>query len=128
MAPHCISRGAPLKWRDIYDLWWIGTQTDAKLEVSSVARQFLHNVSAYQTTLNLSPAQALRKFLENDPAGLLKKADPDLKRWVPGQLWEKIHPRVTAEMVRYTRHALQTVADAIEKQVSDVSLNKVPRD
>jgi hypothetical protein len=25
-----------LKWRDIYDLWWIGTQTDAKLELLSV--------------------------------------------------------------------------------------------
>jgi predicted nucleotidyltransferase component of viral defense system len=117
-----------LKWRDIYDLWWIGTQTDAKLEVSSVARQFLHNVSAYQTIANLSPAQALRKFMENDPTELVKKADPDLKRWVPPALWEKLHPRVTAEMVRYTRHALQSVADAIEKHVSGVALNRVPHD
>ena len=38
-----------LKWRDIYDLWWIGTQTDARLDLSSITRQFLHNVSAYQT-------------------------------------------------------------------------------
>lgn len=117
-----------LKWRDIYDLWWIGTQTDAKLEVSSVARQFLHNVSAYQTIANLSPAQALRKFMENDPTELVKKADPDLKRWVPPALWEKLHPRVTVEMVRYTRHALQSVADAIEKHVSGVALNRVPHD
>lgn len=117
-----------LKWRDIYDLWWIGTQTDAKLEVSSVASQFLHNVSAYQTVANLSPAQALRKFLENDPAELVKKADPDLKRWVPPTLWGKLHPRITTEMIRYTRHALQSVADAIEKKVLDVSLNGVPRD
>ena len=61
-----------LKWRDIYDLWWIGTQTDAELEVSSIAGQFLHNVSAYQTIVNLSPAQALRRFLQNDPAELLR--------------------------------------------------------
>jgi predicted nucleotidyltransferase component of viral defense system len=117
-----------LKWRDIYDLWWIGTQTDAKLEVSSVARQFLHNVSAYQTIGNLPPAQALRKFLQNDSTELVKKADPDLKRWVPRALWEKMHPRVTTEMVRYTKHALQAVADAIEKHVTDVSLNRVPHD
>jgi predicted nucleotidyltransferase component of viral defense system len=117
-----------LKWRDIYDLWWIGTQTDANLAVSAVARQFLHNVSAYQTIAGLSPAQALRKFLEVDPAGLVKKADPDLKRWLPPALWEKLHPRVTTEMVRYTRHALQSVADAIEKHMLDVSLNRVPRD
>jgi predicted nucleotidyltransferase component of viral defense system len=117
-----------LKWRDIYDLWWIGTQTDAKLEVPSVARQFLHNVSAYQTIANLPPAQALRKFLTNDAAELVKKADPDLKRWMPPTLWERLHPRITTEMVRYTRYALQAVADAIEKHVPDVSLNRVPHD
>jgi hypothetical protein len=59
---------------------------------------------------------------------LVRKADPDLRRWVPSALWEKMHPRVTTEMVRYARHALQTVADAIEKKVTDVSLNTVPHD
>ena len=117
-----------LKWRDIYDLWWIGTQTDAKLDLSSVARQFLHNVSAYQTIDNLSPAQALRTFLLQRPAELVKKADPDLKRWVPPKLWDKMHPQLTTEMVRYARHALQAVADAIEEKVTNVSLNRAPHD
>ena len=79
-----------LKWRDIYDLWWIGTQTDARLDLSSVTRQFLHNVSAYRTIDDLSPAQALRKFLDNDPTEVLKKADPDLRRWLPTALWDKM--------------------------------------
>jgi predicted nucleotidyltransferase component of viral defense system len=117
-----------LKWRDIYDLWWIGTQTDARLDISIVVRQFLHNVSAYQTVSNLSPAQALRKFLLQPPAELVKKADPDLKRWVPPTLWNKMHPRLTTEMVRYARYALQTVADAIEGKVGNVSLNRLPHD
>jgi predicted nucleotidyltransferase component of viral defense system len=116
-----------LKWRDIYDLWWIGTQTDARLDLHSVTRQFLHNVSAYQTIDGLSPARALRKFLESDPAEVLKKADPDLRRWMPNALWEKMHPRVTTEMVEYTRGALQTVADAIEKNVMDGNLKRVQR-
>lgn len=114
-----------LKWRDIYDLWWIGTQTDARLELATVVPQFLHNVSAYDTIDRLSPAQALRKFLEHDPAGILKRADPDLKRWVPAALWEKLHPRVTAEMIEYTRHALLSVADAIEKKSSSASLKRI---
>jgi hypothetical protein len=58
----------------------------------------------------------------------VKKADPDLKRWVPAALWEKMHPRVTTEMVRYARHALQTVADAVEKKETDSSLSGVPHD
>ena len=114
-----------LKWRDIYDLWWIGTQTDARLDLPSVARQFLHNVSAYRTVDDLPPAQALRRFLENDPAELIQKADPDLRRWLPRDLWEKMHPAITEEMVRYTRHALQVIADAIEHGATDNSLKHV---
>jgi predicted nucleotidyltransferase component of viral defense system len=116
-----------LKWRDIYDLWWIGTQTDARLDLSSVTRQFLHNVSAYRTIDDLSPAQALRKFLENDPTEVLKKADPDLRRWLPQALWDKMHPRVTGEMVVYVRGALESVADAIEKNLMDGTLKRVQR-
>jgi predicted nucleotidyltransferase component of viral defense system len=114
-----------LKWRDIYDLWWIGTQTDAQLDLSSVTRQFLHNVSAYRTIDGLSPAQALRKFLDADPVAILKKADPDLRRWLPKTLWDKIHPRVTAEMIEYVRSALESVADAIENHVGSGTLKRV---
>jgi hypothetical protein len=114
-----------LKWRDIYDLWWIGTQTDAVLDLSSVTGQFLHNVSAYQTIDGLSPAQALRKFLATDPVAILKKADPDLRRWLPQALWEKMHPRVTAEMIEYVRSALESVADAIERKFTAGTLKRV---
>lgn len=117
-----------LKWRDIYDLWWIGTQTDARLELEAVARQFLHNVSAYETVGNLPPAQALRRFLaDHDPADVIRKADPDLRRWVPDEAWARLHPQATTEMVRYTWYALESVADAIEKKKLDASLKRVPR-
>lgn len=62
------------------------------------------------------------------PAELVEKADPDLKRWVPPVLWDKMHPRLTTEMVRYTRHALQTVADDIEGKAANASLNRMPHD
>jgi hypothetical protein len=115
-----------LKWRDIYDLWWIGTQTDSRLGLPSVVRQFLHNVSAYETVGHLSPARALIKFLDHDPAVLVAKADPDLKRWLPDALWTTLHPRVTTEMVSYVRYALRTVADAIEGGAMGSSLKHLP--
>ena len=113
-----------LKWRDIYDLWWIATQTDAQLDLAQVVAQFLHNVSAYETLEGLPPAKALRKFLENDPKSILEKADPDLRRWMPRALWDRLHPKTTGEMVEYTRYALGAVADAIEKGVSRASLKR----
>jgi hypothetical protein len=114
-----------LKWRDIYDLWWIGTQTDSKLDLATVAQQFLHNVTAYETVDHLPPARALRKFLEIDPDEIVKKADPDLRRWVPNTLWTTLHPRVTTEMIKYVRHALESVANAIEKNDLTASLKRV---
>lgn len=115
-----------LKWRDIYDLWWIGTQTDSRLELSTVTKQFLHNVQAYNTIDNLPPAQALRQFLmAHDPDAIIKKADPDLKRWLPEGVWARLHPQVTTEMVRYVWYALERVANAIEKNELDASLKRV---
>jgi predicted nucleotidyltransferase component of viral defense system len=115
-----------LKWRDIYDLWWIGTQTDAKLELSGVSQQFLHNVRAYETIDRLSPAQALRQFLaSHDPAVVAAMADPELKRWLPADIWARLHPRATTEMVRYTWYALERVADAIERNELEPSLKRV---
>lgn len=113
-----------LKWRDIFDLWWIGTQTDARLDLPSITRQFLHNLSAYRTVRGAPPAEALRKFLENDPVKLLEKADPDLRRWLPQPLWEKMHPRVTKEMIEYARGALASVADTIEKDLVGGTLKR----
>lgn len=116
-----------LKWRDIYDLWWIGTQTEAKLDLSGVTQQFLHNVRAYETIDRLSPAQALRRFLaDHDPAVVTAMADPELKRWLPLDIWARLHPRAAADMVRYTWYALERVADAIEKNELEASLKRVP--
>jgi hypothetical protein len=115
-----------LKWRDIYDLWWIGTQTDAKLELSGVRRQFLHNVRAYETIDRLSPSQALRRFLAaHDPDVVAAMADPELKRWLPPDVWARLYPRATSEMVRYTWFALECVANAIEKNELEPSLKRV---
>jgi Nucleotidyl transferase AbiEii toxin, Type IV TA system len=72
-----------LKWRDVYDLWWIGTQSHAKVDVRNVAAQFVHDITAYTPVDNLSPAAALRRFLLNDRMELAGKADPDLKRFLP---------------------------------------------
>jgi predicted nucleotidyltransferase component of viral defense system len=104
-----------LKWRDIYDLWWIGTQSPSRLELGQIARQFLHNVSAYQTVDALPPAAALRKFLENDKELIMKSADPDLKRWLPEHLWKRLWPEGVRDMVDYVFMALDKVANEVER-------------
>lgn len=116
-----------LKWRDIYDLWWIGTQTDANLDMEEVISQFEHNVSAYQTINNLSPGDALGVFLENDRNAIIKSADPDLKRWLPEKLWERLNPDGVAQMVDYVFYALESVSNSIRDKKSHANLKRVRR-
>ncbi|RWL23442.1 MAG: hypothetical protein EOR63_32145 [Mesorhizobium sp.] len=104
-----------LKWRDVYDLWWIGTQTEAKLDFDAVTRQMLHNLSAYDTVGGKDPADVLREFSERDPAALAAAADPDLKRWLPENLWKSLYPNGIREIVAFTQRTLATVADRIDR-------------
>ena len=74
----------------------------------------------------MSPAQALRRFLaSHDPATVAAMADPELKRWLPPDVWVRLYPMATTEMVRYTWYALERVADAIEKNELESSLKRV---
>lgn len=104
-----------LKWRDIYDLWWIGTQSRAQLDIGEVCRQFLHNLSAYTTVKGLPPAKALHEFLQRDRAEVIALAEKDLKQWIPPNTWD-VFSRTggVGQMVDYTRYALQAVADHLE--------------
>lgn len=103
-----------LKWRDIYDLWWIGTQSRAVLDVGAVSQQFLHNVQAYSTVGGLPPADALRQFLNNDRQAIIARADPELKRWLPAPLWKSLYPDGIEQMVDYVYYALGTIAQHVD--------------
>jgi predicted nucleotidyltransferase component of viral defense system len=103
-----------LKWRDIYDLWWIGTQSSACIDLQAVCTQFRHNLTAYQTVNGATASQALRAFLTLDTGALVSAADPELKRWLPPALWKSLHPQGVQEMVTYVRTALRNVADALD--------------
>jgi len=103
-----------LKWRDIYDLWWIGTQTNTDLDREQICMQFQHNISAYTPLNGLAPHKALLEFLKIDRQLIINKADPDLKLWLPDALWNVIYPDGVNQMVDYVRAELQTLHDEIE--------------
>lgn len=109
-----------LKWRDVYDIWWIGTQTDAALPMPEVLAQFAHNLSAYNTPGGMPAPDALRRFLDYDRAEVIAKADPDLRRWLPPSLWERLKGEGVAEMVDYARGVIEVVARAIDAPAADV--------
>lgn len=97
-----------LKWRDLFDLWWIERQINVTPE--DMARKFLHHVKAYNTVEGLKPSDALLHFLTKDPDEIASMADPDLKKWLPKSLWENLEGRGVNEIVECVRDNLKTIA------------------
>lgn len=112
-----------LKWRDVYDLWWIGTQSPSMLDHEAIRKQFLHNVTAYQTIDNLTPSEALKRFLQQDREAMIAKAETDLKTWMPETLWKMLWPRAVEEMVDYAFQAIGDVVSTLENGVAPAGSN-----
>lgn len=104
-----------LKWRDIFDIWWIDQQ--CKADPHDVADRFLDHVKGYETIEGLAPAQALEHFLQtHDVESVIEKADPDLKRWLPDLLWETLWPNGVRQMVHTAFDRIRTVADIVQEK------------
>jgi predicted nucleotidyltransferase component of viral defense system len=108
---------AHLKWRDVFDLWWIGRQVD--VPVSEMADRFLHHVTAFDTQDGLSPEKALRKFLERDPKDIASEANPDLKKWLPEGMWKSLEGTGIDQMVEHVRASIADIATEIENRAPE---------
>lgn len=104
-----------LKWRDIFDLWWISGQT--RIEPQGMLDRISRQAEAYTPPEGVSLASGLRKFLETDAEDLINQADPDLKRWLPKALWNALNPDGVREMVNDARRIASEISDALESRI-----------
>jgi len=110
-----------LKWRDLYDLWWLGTQARAVPDPGNpdIIAQFKHNLSAYKTPDGMTPGQALARFHSHSVDDLVKQAESDLRRWLPASHWAAL---VAADgirgIVRYVDESLRAVEGALGEEVA----------
>ena len=101
-----------LKWRDIYDLWWIGTQTRVQIDEAEVLGLYLHNLQAYKTPEGMPAHRAILRIVDaHTDEQLIAAADPDLKDWLPESLWQQLKDHGLQEMVAYARRTLHTFSD-----------------
>ena len=101
-----------LKWRDLFDLWWLGRNID--VDVPSMSDRFLHHITAYSTQNGMSPTEALRDFLSRDVAEIAAAADPDLKNWLKPSLWAQLQGQGIRDIVDDVRARITAIADHIE--------------
>lgn len=102
-----------LKWRDIFDLWWIARQQP--MDPVEVTPKFLHHLSAYNTPDGMTPGAALRRFLDRDPKEVFSMAEPELKRWLPDALWDALNPDGVWQMIDHARETVTKVADESDR-------------
>lgn len=112
-----------LKWRDVFDIWWLRQQIDIDLEQMAV--KYLHQVTAFDTVEGLPPDQALFRYLEWPREKFLKEADPDIRKWLPKELWENLENIGIEEIVDDVRAAVKDMAHAVEFRLAQMEVTSM---
>lgn len=109
-----------LKWRDLFDLWWLDGQLSREIQAHPSVERLLAHLSAYNTADQLSPAQAFRRFaaMLDNKAAVLLAAERDLKPFVSPTVWASIWPTEINNMILLAEHRSLLVADTLDGKVS----------
>lgn len=107
-----------LKWRDIFDLWWLKGQT--RIEPSERIENIMHHATAYEAPEGMSLKSGLEAFLARDPKEMMESSDPDLKRWLPKQLWETLYPHGVQDMIDNARMMAESVIENLPADDKDL--------
>lgn len=125
---HAIADRKFVKWRDLYDLWWLRTQSvdhDQRgllppyQKDDFLKRSTIVNAMYGSTPTNMIPG--INKFLNIPESDLVTSAERDLKEWLPERLWKMMWPKQIEEIVRFVRTDLQEVLKVLEP--TELTLN-----
>lgn len=109
---HALATRGHLKWRDIFDIWYLRTHC----HVPGVAEQpdFLNLAQVVASMYSDKFAQtwlpALRDFVAQPVEDLVAAAEKGLQPWLPPALWQMMWPAQVGDMVRMVQ---AEVADAV---------------
>lgn len=113
-----------LKWRDIFDIWWLRSQNDINPLKDDPAFMsfFQHNLSAYSVPEGMTLRQSLERYVFWDQQEILEKSKEDLEKWLPPDLWKKFYPKVVEEMIAMVENdvkdLLAKLENTLEKKVA----------
>lgn len=104
-----------IKWRDIFDVWWLGEQFERRFPEKTIGEMAEH--ARFHATAYQGPGLevGLRSFLDRRDA-LLKGEGCDLDRWLPESLSRLLIPDVVPEMGATALNLVKDVLDCLEGQ------------
>jgi predicted nucleotidyltransferase component of viral defense system len=105
-----------LKWRDIFDFWWICENSRFEHpKTEEIGLRLMRNLSAYQTINDLPAPDALRVFTSrNTPEEMMALAEKDLRPFLTQSMWNRMWPDTVRTMVDYTLREVGSVADLVD--------------
>ena len=124
---HAIADRKFVKWRDLFDIWWLRNQSVDKGERGLYkpweAEDFLYKSRIVNSMYASNPESMIpgfEKFLSIPPEELVKSAERDLKEWLPERMWKLMWPTQITEIVAFVRSDIQAVLDLLSNRVPDV--------
>jgi hypothetical protein len=109
-----------LKWRDLFDLWWIDRQLSPETAANLCIERLQAHLSAYNTADGLSPGDALRRFagMLDDRDQVADEALRDLKPFISESLWNSLWPKGIDAMIELAHSRALAVADQFDAEMS----------
>jgi predicted nucleotidyltransferase component of viral defense system len=110
-----------LKWRDIFDVWWVtsqpriaGAPTSGGLPDGAL-EQYLHNRTAYANTSLSEDAVTFGRFLAIADSDLILAAQKDLRPFLPAPYWEALGPHGVQHMIDRTKSVVTSLVEKIQE-------------
>ena len=119
---HAIADRPFLKWRDLFDVWWLRTQskghTGRGLTPPWEDEQFWHKAKVVNAMYHGTPEgliPGLKKFVGIPSLQIVQAADKDLAPFLPPKLWERLKKDIVVEKI------VQFVKDDVAAVVATIS-------
>lgn len=125
---HAIADRGYLKWRDLFDLWWLRTQSRGTEHVGLLSPWTEPDFWAKALVVNAMYGQTpdgmiagIDVFLARSTTSIMAMAETDLKKFLPPLLWKKLWPNGVLEMVEFVKRDLLAIREVLVKgrQVCD---------
>lgn len=118
---HAIADRGFVKWRDVFDLWWLRTQSESETGVGLrkptdhadfMAKSAVVNAMYDSTPEGMVPG--LRKFIDIPDVDLIKKAQDEMYKYLPDEIWKRMWPGQFDEIITFVKSELTHIAKLIE--------------
>ena len=120
---HAIADRPFLKWRDLFDVWWLRTQSKGHTgrgltppweDAEFWTKAKVVNAMYHGTPEGLLPG--LKKFMVTPSAQMILAADKDLAPFLPPKLWERLKKdNVVEKIVQFVKDDVTAVMDTIQR-------------